>query len=182
MLSVDQVVALNQAHLDVVFGMTGKTFEGVEKLAQLNLAAGKAALSESAAHAQSLLKVKDVQGLLALQTESLQPVGEKVSAYSRHVFDIATGTQAKLTQAVEEQLAEAQKAVMNLVDATARNAPAGSESAVALFKNAVTASNNAYESVQKVVKQASQAAQANLQAVAQNAVNTTTQAVSARKR
>jgi len=42
-----------------------------------------------------------------------------------------------------------------------------------LIKTAVTASNNAYESVQKVVKQATQAAEANLQAVAQQAVNTT---------
>ena len=79
MLNVEQVVAVNKANLDVWFGLTGKTFEGVEKLTQLNLAAGKAALNESAARAQALLKVKDVQELLALQTEVLQPVGEKLS-------------------------------------------------------------------------------------------------------
>jgi len=181
MLTVEQVVAVNKANLNVLFGLTGKTFESVEKLAELNLAASKAALNESAAHAQALLKVKDVQELLALQTEALQPVGEKFSAYSRHVYDITAGTQAEFTKAVEAQLADAQKAVMNLVDAAAKNAPAGSESAVALLKTAVTASNNAYESVQKVVKQATQAAEANLQAVAQNAVNTT-KAATARKR
>ena len=137
------------------------------------MAAGKAALNESATHAQALMKVKDVQELLALQTEALQPVGEKVSSYSRHVYDIAVGTQAEFTKAVEAQLADAQKAILNLVDTAAKNAPAGSESAVALLKTAVAASNNAYESVQKVVKQATQAAEANLQAVAQQAVNTT---------
>jgi len=181
MLNVEQVVAVNKANLDVWFGLTGKTFEGVEKLAQLNLAAGKAALNESAAHAQALLKVKDVQELLALQTEVLQPVGEKVSAYGRHLYDIGAGTQAEFTKAVEAQLADAQKAVLNLVDTAAKNAPAGSESAVALLKTAVAASNNAYESVQKVVKQATQAAEANLQAVAQNAVQST-KAATARKR
>ena len=50
-----------------------------------------------------------------------------------------------------------------------------------MLKTAVAASNNAYESVQKVVKQAAQAAEANLQAVAQTAVNTT-KAATARKR
>jgi phasin family protein len=180
MLTVEQLTAVNKANLDVLFGLTEKTFAGVEKLAQLNLAAGKAALNESAAHAQALLKVKDVQELLALQTEAMQPVGEKVSSYGRYVYDIAAGTQAEFTKAVEAQLAEAQKAVLNLVDTAAKNAPAGSESAVALLKTAVSASNNAYESVQKVVKQATQAAEANLQAVAQQAVNTTKAA--ARKR
>ena len=180
MLTVEQLTAVNKANLDVLFGLTEKTFAGVEKLAQLNLAAGKAALNESAAHAQALLKVKDVQELLALQTEAMQPVGEKVSSYSRYVYDIAAGTQAEFTKAVEAQLADAQKAVLNLVDTAAKNAPAGSESAVALLKTAVAASNNAYESVQKVVKQATQAAEANMQAVAQQAVNTTKAA--ARKR
>ncbi|MDI9330847.1 MAG: phasin family protein [Alphaproteobacteria bacterium] len=181
MLTVEQVAALNKANLDVFFGLTEKTFEGVEKLTQLNLAAGKAALNESAAHAQALLNVKDVQQFVALQSEALQPVGEKVSSYSRHVYDITAGTQAEFTKAVEAQLADAHKAVLNMVDAAAKNAPVGSESAVALFKTAVSASNNAYESVQKVVKQATQAAEANLQAVAQNAVNTT-KATTARKR
>jgi phasin family protein len=172
MLTVEQFAAVNKANLDVLFGLTEKSFASVEKLAQLNVAAGKAALNESATHAQALLKVKDVQELLALQTEALQPVGEKVSSYSRHVYDIAVGTQAEFTKAVEAQLADAQKAILNLVDTAAKNAPAGSESAVALLKTAVAASNNAYESVQKVVKQATQAAEANLQAVTQQAVST----------
>jgi len=172
MLTVEQFAAVNKANLDVLFGLTEKSFASVEKLAQLNMAAGKAALNESANHAQALLKVKDVQELLALQTEALQPVGEKVSSYSRHVYDIAVGTQAEFTKAVEAQLADAQKAILNLVDTAAKNAPAGSESAVALLKTAVAASNNAYESVQKVVKQATQAAEANLQAVTQQAVST----------
>ena len=172
MLTVEQFAAVNKANLDVLFGLTEKSFASVEKLAQLNMAAGKAALNESATHAQALMKVKDVQELLALQTEALQPVGEKVSSYSRHVYDIAVGTQAEFTKAVEAQLADAQKAILNLVDTAAKNAPAGSESAVALLKTAVAASNNAYESVQKVVKQATQAAEANLQAVTQQAVST----------
>ncbi len=180
MLNIEQMTAVQKANLDVLFGLTEKSFAGVEKLAQLNLAAGKAALNESAAHAQALLKVKDVQELLALQTEALQPVGEKVSSYSRHVYDITAATQAEFTKAVEAQLADAQKAVLNLVDTAAKNAPAGPESAVALIKTAVSASNNAYESVQKVVKQATQAAEANMQAVAQQAVNTSKAA--ARKR
>ena len=44
-------------------------------------------------------------------------------------------------------------------------------STFASTKSAIAASNNAMESVQKVVKQASEAAEANLQAVTSTAVN-----------
>jgi ElaB/YqjD/DUF883 family membrane-anchored ribosome-binding protein len=55
----------------------------------------------------------------------------------------------------------------------------GSETAVAVLKSAVAAGNNALESVQKAVKQATEVAEANFNAVANTAVNaakTTTRA------
>ena len=67
--------------------------------------------------------------------------------------------------------AEAQQAFVGLVDSAAKNAPAGSETAVAVMKSAVAAANNAFESVQKAVKQASDVAEANFQAVQTTAVN-----------
>ena len=71
-----------------------------------------------------------------------------------------------------------------MIDSASKNAPAGSETAVAVMKSAVAAANNAFESVQKAVKQASDVAEANFQAVQNTAVNaakTTTQTAS-RKR
>ncbi|MEY4675546.1 MAG: hypothetical protein RLZZ470_53, partial [Pseudomonadota bacterium] len=75
---------------------------------------------------------------------------------------------------------EAQKAVAGFVDTAAKNAPAGSETAVAMIKSAMAASQTALESVQKAVKQATEAAEANLHAVAQSTVVTAKPA--ARKR
>ena len=171
MLTVDQVAAAQKANLDVAYGLGAKAFAGVEKLVQLNVAAAKAALNESASHAQALLSAKDAQEVLALQTNAVQPLAEKAAAYGRHVYDIATNTGSEFTAAFEAKAAETQKTVLSYVDAAAKNAPAGSESAVAMFKSAIAASNNAMESVQKVVKQASEAAEANLQAVTSTAVN-----------
>jgi phasin family protein len=171
MLTIDQVAAAQKANLDVAYGLSAKAFAGVEKLVQLNVAAAKAALNESASHAQALMSAKDAQEVLALQTSAVQPLAEKAAAYGRHVVDIATSASTEFAAALEAKAAETQKAVLSYVDAAAKNAPAGSESAVALFKSAVAASNNAMESVQKVVKQASEAAEANLQAVTNTAVN-----------
>lgn len=182
MLTADQIVATHKANFDLLFGLTTKAFEGVEKLVELNVTASKAALTEAAEHAQAALSVKDAQELLALQASLLQPLAEKTAAYSRHVYEIAQGTGAELGKALEAQAGEAQKKFLSAVDSAAKNAPAGSETAVAVFKSAVAAGTNALESVQKAVKQASDVAEANFNAVAATAVNASKTATTAAKK
>src|SRR5690606_7606686 len=156
-----------------LFGLTTKAFEGVEKLVELNVTASKAALAEASETAQSLLSVKDAQELLALQAALFQPLAEKTAAYSRHLYDITSATGAEFGRAVEGQVTDVQQKFMSVVDNAAKNAPAGSETAVAVFKSAVAAGTNALESVQKAVKQATDVAEANFNAVASQAVNAT---------
>jgi phasin family protein len=171
MLTADQVLASQKATIETLFGLTGKAFEGVEKLVELNMTASKAALAEAAGTTEAILSVKDAQELLALQASLFQPLAEKTAAYSRHLYDIAAGTGAEFGKQFEVQASEAQKKFLSLVDNAAKNAPAGSETAVAVFKSAVAAGNNALESVQKAVKQATDVAEANFNAVANQAVN-----------
>ena len=173
MLTAEQVLASQKASVETLFGLTSKAFEGVEKLVELNMTAAKAAMSEAAGSAQAALSVKDAQELLALQAGLFQPLAEKTAAYSRHLYDIAAGTGAEFGKAFESQATEAQKKFMAVVDNAAKNAPAGSETAVAVFKSAVAAGNNALESVQKAVKQATDVAEANFNAVAATAVSAT---------
>jgi phasin family protein len=172
MLTVEQVLATQKANVETLFGLTNKAFAGVEKLVELNITASKAALAEASDSAKAALSVKDAQELLALQAGLFQPLAEKTASYSRHLYDIATSTGSEFTSAFEAQAAEGQKKFMSLVDNAAKNAPAGSETAVAVMKSAVSAANNAFESVQKAVKQASDLAEQNFNAVATTAVNT----------
>ncbi len=171
MLTVEQILASNKANVEILLGLTSKAFEGVEKIVELNLTASKAALAESGEHAKALMSVKDAQELMALQSGVFQPLAEKTAAYSRHLYDIASGSNAELSKTFEGQAADAQKKFMGLVDNAAKNAPAGSEAAVAVLKSAVAAANNALESVQKAVKQATDVAQSNFNAVAATAAD-----------
>ena len=171
MLTAEQILAAQKANVETLFGLTSKAFEGVEKLIELNVTASKAALAEAAGTTQAVLSVKDAQELLALQAGLFQPLAEKTAAYSRHLYDITATTSAEFGKTFENQLADAQKKFLAVVDNAAKNAPAGSETAVAVFKSAVAAGNNALESVQKAVKQAADVAEANFNAVANTAVN-----------
>src|SRR3954463_14082827 len=173
MLTAEQVLASQKAAVETLFGLTAKAFEGVEKLVELNMTASKAALAEAAGTAQAALSVKDAQELLALQASLFQPLAEKTTSYSRHLYEIAQTAGAEMGKNFEATASDAQRKFMAVVDNAAKNAPAGSETAVAVFKSAVAAGNNALESVQKAVKQAADVAEANFNAVANTAVNAT---------
>jgi len=171
MMTVEQVMASQKANVETLLGLTSKAFEGVEKIVELNLSASKAALAETGDTAKAMLSVKDAQELLALQSGLLQPLAEKTAAYSRHLYEIATGASSEFTKAFEAQAADAQQQFAGLVEAAAKNAPAGSETAVAVMKSSVAAATNALESVQKAVKQATDVAEANFNTMAATATN-----------
>ena len=162
MLTAEQIAAAHKVNIETMFGLTQKAFEGVEKLVELNLQATKAAMAETANSAQAMMSVKDAQELLALQAGLMQPLADKTMAYSRHLYDIASSTSAEFSKAAEKQASDTQKKFMAVVDDAAKNAPAGSETAVGMMKSAVSAANTAMESVQKAVKQATDMAEANI--------------------
>jgi phasin family protein len=169
MITAEQIAAAHKANIETLLGLTSKAFEGVEKLVELNLQVARAALEEAGETTKAALSVKDAQELLALQAGLLQPAAEKAASYGRHVYDITSGTQAEVAKVAEAQVTEAQRKLTALVETAVKNAPAGTENAVALVKSAVAAANNAIESVQKAAKQASSVAEANFQAVAATA-------------
>jgi phasin family protein len=182
MLTAEQFLAAHKSNVETLFGLTNKAFEGVEKLVELNLQVAKAAIGEVAETTRAALSVKDAQELLALQAGLLQPAAEKAAAYSRHLYDIAAATNAEVSKVAEETANQAQQKFITAVDSAVKNAPAGTENAVALVRSAVAAANNAYESVHKAAKQAADVAEANFQAVTATAVKATQGATPKAKR
>ena len=173
MITPEQLISTNKANATTMFGLTEKAFEGVEKLIELNIAASKAAINETMSHAQSLMSIKDPQEFISIQTAMFQPMAEKMTSYGRHVYDITTSTSSEFTKTAEEKVAEAQHTISSLIETTSKNAPAGTESAVAMLKSAYSAGTNAMESIQKAIKHAAEVAESNIQTATHTAVNAT---------
>jgi len=169
MMTVDQILAAQRAQVETLFNMTNTAFASVEKLVDLNITAAKAALTDAQEQTGTLLGAKDAQELIALQATLLQPIAEKTAAYSRHLYEITAQAGSEMGKQFEQQASQAQQKVMGLVDNVSQNAPAGSETAVAIIKSSMAAASNAFESAQKVLKQAGEMTQANLRTVAETA-------------
>ncbi|KVE33862.1 phasin family protein [Burkholderia sp. TSV86] len=181
-LTPEQIAAAQKANIENLFGLTSKAFEGVEKLIELNLQVVKSTLAESQENVQRALSVKDAQELLALQASLTQPIAEKVLSYGRHLYEIASATQAEFAKVAEAQYEEQNRKVQALVDNVAKNAPAGSETAVAALKSAINAANTTYETVQKAAKQAVEIAETNFNAAAAVATKAASNAAAASRR
>jgi len=176
LLTPEQITATSKAQFDTLFGLTNKAFEGMEKLLELNLQVVKSTLAESQENTQRALSVKDAQEFVALQASFAQPVAEKALSYGRHLYEIASATQAEFARVAEAQYEEQNRKVQTLVDNVAKNAPAGSETAVAVMKSAITAANTTYETVHKATKQAVEIAESNFNAAASAASKAASQA------
>lgn len=175
-LPPEQIAAARMANLSLGFGLTSKALEGVEKLYDLNLQAMKATLAEMQENTQKA-SVRDPQEWLALQVNLMQPVGEWVLSYHRHLRDIALSTQAECAKVTEAEFEAHNRRMQDLVDNLANSAPAGSEAAVGALTSVITATNKLCETMYQTVKQAVEVAEQNFNAASSSASKAAKQAV-----
>ena len=164
----EQFSNATKANLESQFALfsslTAKTFEGMEKLVELNINAARTSLESSQNVTRQLLSAKDPQEFFSVTTSQAQPTAEKAMSYSRELASIASGTGAEFSKVAETQIVETNRKVIALVDEVSKNAPAGSENFVAAVKTAISNANAGYEQFSKTSKQAAEAIENNVSA------------------
>lgn len=168
-----QVAEMQKSQLDTLFALSHTMFDATEKFVDLNLAATKALLEESAEKTQVLMGVKDVQELMAVGSSFAQPALDKVVSYNRNVYGIASGAGADVSKIFETQIAQGNKQVAELIEFASKNTPTGAEPAVTMFKSAMAAANTAYDTFNKASKQAVDMAESNFNAATAATVRAT---------
>lgn len=161
-----QFAAFQKTNADAVSAYGQALFNATERLTQLQLATARAFLRDSADAVQGLAGVKDQQAFLAITQNSAQPAIEKLVNYSRSLYSIATGVGAELSKIAEAQISDSKARVAEFIDTAAKNAPAGSEPAVAWIKNAVAAGNSAFDQLNQAAQQAVETGESNFAAAA----------------
>jgi len=168
-----QIIDRQKSALNAAVAVQGSLFGGFEKLVDLNLKVIKATLGEVAEQSQQAAEIKDPQEAAAFVSSLAQPNSEKAIAYTRHVYDIVSGVSNELIKLTEAQVAEGQQQVSEAIDQLAKNAPTGSESAVALMKSSLATVSTAYDSMNKAAKQAAEVAESNLSAATNATIKAT---------
>ncbi|WP_100379135.1 phasin family protein [Polynucleobacter brandtiae] len=170
-LTPEQMAAAQKANLETLTGLTKQALQSIEKLVELNMQIAKQSLGDSMTSAKKALEVKDIQQLLAHQAEAVQPMAEKIMAYSRHLYELAHDTQETFTKSAEKELQAGQQKINSLVEDWTKNAPTGSDAAVKVMKQAIASANTAFETSQKAIKQAVQLTKGNLNTATDSAMD-----------
>jgi hypothetical protein len=144
----EQIQAAGKANVDAMLSLAATQFAAIEKLATLNAHAVKTAFEDSVSNTRALFSAKDVQEFVS----------------SKSVYEVATETNAEMSKAAEKRAADWNENFTALLDKAVKNAPAGSDVAVAGIKSMLAAANSAYDNFTKVTKQATEIAEANVAA------------------
>ena len=163
-VTAEQIAATNKAGVETLIGLANMQFAALERLSALNFGVAKAAFEESVKHARKLFGAKDAQEFAALSATAAQPALVKAVAYTRSVYEIATRTQAEMSEFAVAQTGELNKNIVGYLDKVSKNAPAGSDVAVAAVKSALAVANSTYDSISRLTKQASELAETNFAA------------------
>ncbi|MDQ0138477.1 phasin family protein [Cupriavidus necator] len=167
--SPEQISKVQMAAIETFNGLTGKVFEGFEKLLELNLQTMKTALAETQDCARKALSVKDPRELIELQIELFQPAADNVLAYRRQLFEILATTRADFEKVAEVQYTAGKQGLRDLLEGVVNQVPAGPAAPLAALQEAVKATASLFESMQTTAKQAMQVAESNFNTAAEAA-------------
>jgi len=159
MFTPDQVAAVQKRNVEAFLSLSQKAFENVERVVALNLQATKANLDDAR---EVVLGAKDPKALFSAPTELFQPAVDKATAYSRELYEIAAEANAEFSKATEDSVVQARQQMLALIEGAMKNAPAGSENVVNLFKTGLLAANQAFDGVQNLAKKANEVVDANV--------------------
>ncbi|RDK06368.1 phasin family protein [Cupriavidus lacunae] len=167
--SPEQFIKVQMAGIETLTGLTGKAFEGFEKLLELNLQTVKTALAETREGAKKALFVKDPHELVELQIELLQPAADNVLAYRRQLYEIFAATRAEFEKGAEVQYAAGKQGLQDFLGSVVNITPAGPAAPLAAWQEAVNATATLYESMQTTAKQAVKLAESSFSTAAEAA-------------
>lgn len=163
--SLEQFAAANKASVDALLTLANTALSSAERIASLNLNTARSLLENGVANTKAVIGAKDPQEALNVSAAQIQPAVEQILAYNRSLSEISKQSKDEVSSLLESQFGDFQQQVSSLIEKTVKNAPAGSDVAVAAVKSALEAANAAFGNMRSVVKQAADITQANIDKV-----------------
>ena len=140
----EQFAAANKASVDAMLSLANTALASAERIAALNLNTARSMLEDGMANSKAVLGAKDPQEAVTLAVAQAQPAVEQAVAYNRSLYEISAQTKDEVAKVLEAQFADYQKQVAGLLEQATKNAPAGSDVAVAAVKSALAAAGTAF--------------------------------------
>jgi len=158
------ISSVQRTNVDVAFGLAGTMVEGVAKLTELNARFTRSTLKDAFGMVEDT--VKRPLDWMAIPSVIAAATAEKVQLYSREFLEIASSTQAEVLKATQTGSDAYVQRFQSLVEDATKDAPTGSEAAMAAWNSAIVAANTLFETVGRTGQQAVEVARSNFDVAA----------------
>ncbi|MGE8356110.1 MAG: phasin family protein [Microvirgula sp.] len=128
---------------------------GVERIVRLQLDASRQSLEENGKLVRELSQTTDPQQAAQQLNKVTASAVEQVVNHSRNLYEVVSEVQTEVARLTEEQIGQYNKSLISTIDTLAKNAPAGSDSAINAVKSGIAASAAAVNSLTKAAQQVS---------------------------
>jgi phasin family protein len=162
----EQLAAAAKAHFEtqlrLLNTLAGKAFDGAEQLIELNLDTAKSSMQDATAAAGSMATASDPQAFLSVSGSQVQPAVEKAMDYNRRLAEINEKVYLEFSRMADQQVAESRKKLEEMIAEAMRNAPPGSENAIAVMKSMLSNADATYDQMMASTRQALETLRANM--------------------
>ena len=160
---IEQLSAAQKASAEVLMALMRTSFDGMQRLAELNMAAAREAFSSSVATATKLASSKDMGDMARANQELAKP--ERLMEYWRGVYDLVSAMQKDVTAVIQANQTQFTRSAASAIEQKKASAMDGSDVIAGVMKNMIELTNKAFDNMTQVASQMANMANANIQGV-----------------
>jgi len=148
---IEQIAAAQKASAEVLMTLMRTSFEGMQRLAELNIAAARETFSSNVATVTKLASSKDVGDMARANQELARP--ERLLEYWRSVYDLVTAMQKDMSAVMQANYAQLTKSAASAIEQKKSSAADGSDVIANAMKNMLEQTNRAFDNMTAVANQ-----------------------------
>jgi phasin family protein len=159
---IEQMSVAQKASAEVLMTLMRTSFEGMQRLAELNMAAARETFSSNVATVTKLAASKDVGDMARANQELARP--ERMMEYWRNVYDLVSAMQKDVTAVMQANYTQLTRSAASAIEQKKSSAVDGSDVIASVMKNMLEQTNKAFDNITAVTSQMTNLANANIQA------------------
>ena len=158
----EQMFVAQKASSELLVAIMRTSFDGMQRLAELNMAAAKEVLSNTATSANALASSKDMADMSRLNPQMAKP--ERMMEYWRNVYDLVNAMQKDVTAVMQANYSQLAKTAASAIEQKKSSAIDGSDVIANAMKDVLEQTNKAFDNMSAVAGQMASIAGANFKA------------------
>jgi phasin family protein len=141
----EQVSVAQKASAEVLMSIMRSSFEGMQRLTALNVAAARELYSNSVATSGKFASSKDMSEVARVNQQLAKP--ERLIEYWRSVYDVVSGMQKEVSAVMQANYGQLTKLAASAIEQKKSSAVDGGDMMAGVMKNMLEQTNKAFDNM-----------------------------------